>query len=126
MITRISPGGFDIPGVVTDPCRLEIRTGSDAGLSIAIHPETIEGTLPGDTRQLQPNASETLQEWRLFSGCGPATLSVLGADGEWYSEWPLDGHNHLPQAVRIGFASEMAKAAGFPDLIVAIPGKGVL
>jgi prepilin-type N-terminal cleavage/methylation domain-containing protein len=110
----VNPGGFDIPDADTDPCRVELHTGTSAGLVIRLLPDFFEMS-PGNRQ----NADFT---WRGLEQQGRCRIDVLGCDGRWHKNWPAPEQQGLPQSVRLRF--DGAGIPAFADIVVRLPAAG--
>lgn len=103
----ISPGAFDIPGEITDPCLLELRAGATPGLQLAIFPVDPVQSRPisgeADAGQTASSKPPSLLNQPIFAGMQRCVIDVLSTDGKWLSEWPDADRSGLPCAVRIRF-----------------------
>ena len=125
LTARISPGAFDSPGTVTDPCRLEIRTDDTPGVMVRVISMDDEDTLQ-QTAAVPPavSAGSVISESRLFRDRWGCRIETLGCDGEWRTEWPPAALEVYPQAIRLRFPDGGDPAGNFPDIVIAIPVAG--
>lgn len=117
---RISPGGFRMPGEITDPCRLELTAGAMKGVHLVISPIEPVPADAGSAGSGAPTVRRVLLERQLFPGNDHCTIEVLGSDGGWHSEWPPESTTDPPCAVRFHF-TRSPPHNGLPDILVRIP-----
>lgn len=96
----IDAGPLDAGNAVTDPCRIEIRTGSYDGILLRLQLFAIDASPDIPSREISEH---------FLKAMGPQAMAILGADDHWYREWPLPDVRGWPRAVR--FESDVTPAA---------------